>query len=52
MPGVLQNCIYRHLFAAQAIALIGAGLTNVAPGLPAYDLADANAGAALEIKMV
>lgn len=47
---------YRHLFAAQLVALFGTGLTTVALGLLAYDLAGANAGAvlgtALAIKMV
>lgn len=47
---------YRHLFAAQLVALFGTGLTTVALGLLAYDLAGADAGAvlgtALAIKMV
>ncbi|OQO90311.1 MFS transporter [Saccharomonospora piscinae] len=47
---------YRHLFGAQVIALFGTGLTTVALGLLAYDLAGAGAGAvlgtALAIKMV
>ncbi|WP_181773756.1 MFS transporter [Amycolatopsis pittospori] len=47
---------YRHLFGAQLIALFGTGLTTVALGLLAYDLAGANAGAvlgtALAIKMI
>lgn len=30
---------YRHLFSAQVIALFGTGLTTVALGLLAYDLA-------------
>ncbi|MFE9504636.1 MFS transporter [Streptomyces anthocyanicus] len=47
---------YRHLFGAQVIALFGTGLTTVALGLLAYDLAGSNAGmvlgTALTIKMV
>jgi MFS family permease len=56
MLGVLVNRTYRHLFAAQVIALIGTGLATVALGLLAYSLAGANAGAvlgtALAIKMI
>lgn len=56
MLGVLANRTYRHLFAAQVIALIGTGLLTVALGLLAYRLAGAEAGAvlgtALAIKMV
>ncbi|RFZ04675.1 enterobactin exporter EntS [Mycobacterium marinum] len=47
---------YRHLFAAQVVALFGTGLTTVALGLLAYQLAGANAaavlGTALAIKMI
>ncbi|MFF4082551.1 MFS transporter [Streptomyces sp. NPDC001777] len=47
---------YRHMFGAQVIALFGTGLTTVALGLLAYDLAGPNAGmvlgTALTIKMV
>jgi MFS family permease len=47
---------YRHLFAAQVVALFGAGLTTVALGLLAYQLAGADSAAvlgnALTIKMV
>ena len=47
---------YRHLFSAQIIALFGTGLTTVALGLLAYDLAGPSAGlvlgTALTIKMV
>ncbi|WP_433362355.1 MFS transporter [Streptosporangium sp. CA-115845] len=53
---VLRNRTYRHLFAAQAIALVGTGLATVALSLLAYDLAGASAsvvlGTALAIKMV
>ncbi|QJI38166.1 MFS transporter [Pseudomonas sp. ADAK13] len=55
MFDVLGNRTYRHLFLAQIIALIGTGLTTVALGLLAFDLAGAQAGAvlgtALAIKM-
>ncbi|MYS11020.1 MFS transporter [Streptomyces sp. SID6041] len=47
---------YRRLFGAQVIALFGTGLTTVALGLLAYDLAGPRAGAvlstALTLKMV
>ncbi|MEQ8502003.1 MAG: MFS transporter, partial [Sneathiellaceae bacterium] len=47
---------FRHLFAAQAVALFGTGLTTVALSLLAYDLAGGDAGAvlgtALALKMV
>ncbi|WAZ25764.1 MFS transporter [Streptomyces cinnabarinus] len=47
---------YRRLFSAQVIALFGTGLTTVALGLLAYDLAGPRAGlvlgTALTIKMV
>ena len=56
MSGVLANRVYRHLFFAQVLALVGTGLATVALGLLAYDLAGANAGAvlgtALAIKML
>ncbi|MGC0418011.1 MFS transporter [Embleya sp. AB8] len=56
MPAALRNRTYRHLFAAQVIALVGTGLATVALSLLAYDLAgDAAAavlGTALAIKMV
>lgn len=56
MLEVLGNRTYRHLFAAQVIALIGTGLATVALGLLAYDIAGADAGAvlgtALAIKMI
>src|SRR3954463_13482508 len=52
----LADRTYRHLFAAQVIALVGTGLLTVALGLLAYDLAGNEAGAvlgtALAIKMV
>ncbi|GEL42874.1 MULTISPECIES: MFS transporter [Methylobacteriaceae] len=56
MLSVLANRTYRHLFAAQVIALVGTGLLTVALGLLAYKLAGERAGAvlgtALAIKMV
>lgn len=56
MLDILSNRIYRHLFAAQVIALIGTGLATVALGLLAFDLAGENAGmvlgTALAIKMI
>lgn len=56
MLAVLRHRAYRHMFAAQVLSLIGTGLTTVALGLLAYDLAGADAGAvlgtALAIKMV
>ncbi|MFE7979762.1 MFS transporter [Streptomyces shenzhenensis] len=55
MLSVLRNRTYRHLFAAQVVALIGTGLATVALGLLAYDIAGAEAGSvlgtALAIKM-
>ncbi|MCZ4281008.1 MFS transporter [Kiloniella laminariae] len=56
MLSVLRHRIYRHLFLAQLLSLIGSGLTTVALGLLAYELAGADAGAvlgtALALKMV
>ena len=56
MLDILSHSTYRHLFAAQVIALIGTGLATVALGLLAFELAGDNAGmvlgAALAIKMV
>lgn len=56
MLGTLQNPTFRHLFAAQIVALLGTGLATVALGLLAWQLAGDNAGAvlgtALAIKMV
>lgn len=56
MLGILANRTYRHLLAAQVIALIGTGLATVALGLLAYELAGGEAGAvlgtALAIKML
>ncbi|NNU80131.1 MFS transporter [Halovulum dunhuangense] len=56
MIAILANRTYRHLFAAQVIALVGTGLATVALGLLAWQLAGADAGmvlgTALAIKMV
>lgn len=56
MLAILRNRTFRHMFAAQVIALIGTGLATVALGLIAYDLAGADAamvlGIALTIKMI
>ena len=53
---VLKNRTYRHLFAAQVIALASTGLLTVALGLLAFQFAGERAGAvlgtALAIKMV
>lgn len=56
MLEILRDRTYRHLFAAQVIALLGTGLATVALGLLAYDLAGSDAslvlGTAFTIKMV
>jgi len=56
MLTILANRTYRHLFLAQALALIGTGLATVALSLLAFDIAGGQAGAvlgtALAIKMV
>ncbi len=56
MLTILANRIYRHLFLAQIIALVGTGLATVALGLLAFELAGDQAGAvlgtALAIKMI
>ena len=56
MLEVIADRTYRHLFAAQVVALLGTGLATVALGLLAYDLAGDNAGLVLgtvfTIKMV
>jgi MFS family permease len=56
MLKTLRNSTFRHLFAAQLVALVGTGLATVALGLLAWQLAGDNAGAvlgtALAIKMV
>ncbi len=56
MLHTLRNPTFRHLFAAQIVALLGTGLATVALGLLAWQLAGDTAGAvlgtALAIKMV
>ncbi len=56
MLEILADRTYRHLFAAQVVALLGTGLATVALGLLAYDLAgDAAAmvlGTVFTIKML
>lgn len=56
MLDILSDRTYRHLFAAQVVALVGTGLATVALGLLAFDLAGGNAamvlGTAFTIKMV
>lgn len=56
MLSILADRRYRHLFAAQAVALVGTGLATVALGLLAFEIAGGEAGAvlgtALAIKML
>ena len=56
MLEILADRTYRHLFAAQVVALLGTGLATVALGLLAYDLAGDGAamvlGAVFTIKMI
>ncbi|WP_435260067.1 MFS transporter [Thioclava sp. FR2] len=56
MLTILANRTYRHLFAAQVIALVGTGLATVALGLLAWQIAGDEAGrvlgTALAIKMM
>lgn len=56
MLSILADRTYRHLFAAQIVALVGTGLATVALGLLAFDLAGQNAamvlGTVFAIKMV
>jgi MFS family permease len=56
MIRVLKNATYRALFSAQVFALLGTGLSTVALGLLAFNLAGDSAGTvlgtALTIKMV
>lgn len=55
MRSLFRNTRFRRLFTAQVVALVGTGLTTVALGLLAYDLAGERAalvlGSALTIKM-
>ena len=56
MLHVLSICTFRHMFAAQLVALLGTGLATVALGLLAWQLAGEDAGlvlgTALAIKMI
>jgi MFS family permease len=56
MRALLANRRFRHLLAAQVVALVGTGLMTVALGLLAFDIAGGDAGVvlglALTIKMV
>ena len=56
MPGILANRTFRHLFAAQVLALVGSGLATVALGLLAWQIAGEDAGlvlgTVLAIKMI
>jgi MFS family permease len=56
MFDILRQPIFRRLFAAQVVALVGTGLATVALALLAYELAGPEAGAvlgtALAIKMI
>lgn len=56
MLSILKNRSYRHLLAAQVIALLGTGLMTVALALLAYELAGESAGTVLgtafAIKMI
>jgi MFS family permease len=56
MLDILADRTYRHLFLAQAVALLGTGLATVALGLLAYDLAGDAAsmvlGTVFTIKMI
>lgn len=45
----LRNPVYRRLFAAQVIGLVGTGLTTVALGLLAFEIAGGNAGQVLGV---
>ena len=56
MLSILANRTYRHLFAAQVIALAGTGLMTIGLALLAFELAGDDAGAvlgtALAVKMI
>lgn len=49
IAGPLHNSIYRRLFAAQVIGLVGTGLATVAMGLLAFQMAGGNAGQVLGV---
>ncbi|CUH79249.1 MFS transporter [Tropicibacter naphthalenivorans] len=56
MQSALSHPVYRRLLLAQILSVLGSGLTTIALGLLAFDLAGADAGVvlgtALTIKMV
>ena len=56
MTGALSNLTYRKLLLAQILSLVGSGLTTIALGILAYELASEKAGQVLgfafAIKMV
>ncbi|WP_299924408.1 MFS transporter [uncultured Pelagimonas sp.] len=56
MSGALHNLTYRRLLLAQIFSVLGSGLTTIALGLLAFEMAGGQAGAvlgiALAIKMV
>lgn len=45
----LRNPVYRRLFTAQVIGLVGTGLSTVAMGLLAFEIAGGNAGEVLGV---
>ena len=49
MLHILKNRSFRHMFAAQIVALIGTGLSTVALGLLAYDMTGGDAAMVLGI---
>ena len=56
MTGALLNVTYRKLLLAQILSVIGSGLTTIALGILAYELANGKAGQVLgfafAIKMI
>jgi len=50
-PNPLSNPVFRNLFTAQVIALVGTGLSTVGLSLLAYNLAGDNAGRVLGIAL-
>lgn len=56
MPNALSHPVYRRLLMAQILSVLGSGLTTIALGLLAFELAEGNAGVvlgtALALKMV
>lgn len=51
MLNALKNRTFRHMFAAQVIAITGTGLATVALGLIAFDLAGADAALVLSVAL-